>query len=324
MKKKYLVYDWRSLDKLNIKQIQDENNKHISAKKNKINIGKDWTFKTIIYLILIFYAIISLFPFFWSIFASFKDPYLLTSTGLNPFPESGKWTTENYKNLIYGPSEDYLSIWAQNTIIYATCSALLNATLNLLAGYALAQIAMKGKKLVVNYFLVSILVPSQATFLPTYFIYTKLGIIGDISTNAFMIAIIFSGMANIVLTFMARQFFISQSREMEESANIDGYRKISIFFRITLRKMLPLFATQFVLVFMGAWNNFLLFTLFAAGMPEKMTINAGITNIVGSMIDKEKGYGQLLAISNISFMPMILIYMVSLKIQLRGMSGGSK
>ena len=319
--KSYYINLTNKISDLEVRHEQEKTRQH---RKMIIAFGRDWSLKTIINLILIFYALISLFPFFWSLFASFKNPHLLSITGLNPFPKSGEWTLENYDNLLNGSAQEYISVWTYNTIVYSFSVAFLNATLNLLAGYALAQIAMKGKKIVVNYFLASILVPSQATFLPTFYIYTKLGIIGDISQNAFLAAIIFSGMANIVLTFMARQFFISQSKEMEEAAVIEGYNKIAIFFQITLRKMLPLFATQFVLVFMGAWNNFLLFTLFSVGDPERMTINAGITIIASTAIDKEIGYGQLIAISNLSFIPMILIYGISLRIQLRGMRGGNK
>lgn len=294
-----------------------------AKRKTKINSLKNLGFKTFAFGILIFYSIISLWPFIWSLFASFKDPYLLSLTGLNPIPKD--WTTVNYDSLFSGNSSGYLNLWIQNTLVYSLGISLLNATFNLLGGYALAQISMKGKKIVIWYFMVSILVPSQATFIPTYFIYARLGIVSDFMTpNMFIIVLMLSGMANIILTFMARQFFLTQTSEMEESARIEGYNQIQIFFKITLRKMLPLFSTQFVMVFMGSWNNFLAFQLYSAGDPQKMTINAGIVTLAQTALNKELGYGQSLAMSNLSFIPMFFIYSISLKIQLRGIRGGVK
>ncbi len=307
--------------------------KDLSKKENEIRTSR---FKTISFIknlfsqsfgysFLIFYVFISIVPFFWSFIVSFKNPHLLLITGINPFPSAGEWTTKNYTNLFSGAPSIYVNGWIMNTIVYAFGSSLLNATFNLLAGYALAQIAMKGKRLLMSYFLVSILIPSQATFLPTFYIFSKLGIISqNIGTSLFLFAVVFSGMANIILTFMARQFFLTQTSELEEAASMEGYTRIGVFFKITLRKMLPLFATQFVLVFMGAWNNYLTFTLYALGDPNKMTINTGILIVAKTTLDKEIGYGQMLAMSNISFIPMMFLYAISLKIQLRGIKGGNK
>ncbi|WKX02640.1 carbohydrate ABC transporter permease [Candidatus Mycoplasma mahonii] len=296
----------------------------IEAKNAKwINVSKLTFSKIGAYSILISYVFISVYPFFWALFTSFKDPHLLNITGLNPIPKM--WTTKNYTTLFNGAASDYIVPWMQNTIIYSLSSSLLNATLNLLGGYALAQIALKGKRIIMSYFMVSILVPSQATFVPTYYIFQKIGIIDiNISPNFFILMIVFSGMANIVLTFMARQFFMTQTNELEQAGSIEGYNRIQVFFKVTIRKMLPLFFTQIVLVFMGSWNNYLTFTLFATGDPNKMTINSGVLVIARTAIDKEVGYGQMLAMSNISFAPMMLIYLISLKVQLRGIKGGNK
>lgn len=283
-----------------------------------------WSSGSISYAVLIFWALICLFPFIWTMFSSFKNPYLISLQGINPFPK--EWTTVNYTSIFQNDTlSEFATTWITNSVTYSVITAVLNATFNIMGGFALAKIAMKGKGIVIYYFIVSILVPSQATFFPSFFILSKMGIISvDISSTAFLLAVVFSGMANIVLTFMARQFFLTQTSEMEEAAKMDGCSMLLVFVKITLRRMLPLFATQFVLVFMGSWNNFLTFQLYALGDFHKMTLNSGVYALAKSSIDKAVGYGQTLAISNISFIPMFAIYLVSLKIQLRGIKGGNK
>lgn len=295
-------------------------------RKKKINFIKNISSQTTSYIILSFFGLASIFPFFWSLLASFLDPHTISLRGIDVIPRSGEFTTINYDAIF---KNDLLSKqfqnWMFNSLFFSLGSAFLNATFNLLGGYSLAKISFKGKKKVFWYFMASILVPSQATMVPTFLVMYKMGFIGhDVSSTTFIIALLFSSMANIFGTIYAKQYFMAQTNELEEAAKMDGSSLIGTFFKISLPKMLPLFALSFLGTFMGSWNNYLLFTLFAGGDPNKMTVVSGLNILAKDRYDKEMAMGRALAATNVSFGPIFIVFFLTLKIQRRGIKGGNK
>lgn len=316
-----------------MKSIREISEEEINLRKLE-NSYKNKEKKSIISLIfgkiianglLICWALICLYPFLWALFSSLRPVPDMFTGGANIFEDSDSWSFYIYKSLFNDPSLE-MARWLGNTIIFSLVTAAFNCVFNILAGFALAKIGMKGKKAVIYYFMVSIMIPMQATIIPTFLIVSRMGLIHPyfVSDSMFFIVLVFSGMANIIMAFMARQFFMTQSNELEEAGLIEGYSPMQIFLKVTIRRMLPLVATQFVLVFMGSWNAFLIILLFAQGNSERLTLNPAILQLAKSSITASLGRAQALAVSNLSLAPMILIYFISLRIQMRGFKGGNK
>lgn len=314
-------------EKLSGVEIQNISTKLKSARKIKVQKAKkagSWSF---VHIALIFWLMVCLYPFIWSVFASFKDKYLIQTTGLNPFPKAGEWTLDNYRTIFdpEGAYAEYVPTWFVNSFVYTFVTASSNAFLAVLGGYALAGTRMKGKNVLLRYFLVSILIPVQATIIPTFFIFDRLGAVGaEGNYLLFLLMTTFSGAIGIHNTLLSRQFFLTQSKEMEEAGRMDGYSSFRVFTKVTFRKMLPLASTVFVMSFIGSWNNFFLFQLVASGDPYKMTLVSAIYYVAAGAQTQADGKALSLALSNISFVPIFIVYLFTLKIQIRGIKGGNK
>ncbi len=281
--------------------------------------------KIVLYIFLALYALISFYPLIWAMVSSFVDPDKLSSIGLWPVPKNAALTTENYKSLFGNPlTSQYASAWIATSFIYAFSNATINCFFNFLAGYALARISFKGRKFVIWYILVALMVPVQATQIPQLFILIKIGIINPYQSNfIWFLGILTTGMTSGVLIFMVRQFYVNQSASIEEAGMIDGLSRFKIFFKVSLRSMLPLLATQWAMIFIGSWNNFIMFTLWASGDPSRMTITAAF-NILADSKYGSAGTGRLLAATNLSILPVLAVYIISLKFQRKVMIDGEK
>ncbi|CAM9128079.1 carbohydrate ABC transporter permease [Mycoplasma marinum] len=288
---------------------------------NKINK----VIKLLLYFFLAAYALISFYPLFWALISSFVESDKLKGIGIWPIPAGSKLTTENYNSLFTNPlTKQYATSWLMTSVIYSLSNATINCFFNFLAGYALARISFKGRKIVIWYIIVALMIPVQATQVPQLYILIKLGFIDPYQSNfIWFIGILTTGMTSGVLIFMVRQFYVNQSASIEEAGMIDGLSRFKVFLKVSIRSMLPLLATQWAMIFIGSWNNFIMFTLWASGDPTRMTITAAF-NILADSKYGSSGTGRLLAATNLSILPVLAVYVISLKFQRKVMIDGEK
>lgn len=309
----------------------DVRNKRLRYESNKSTNIKKWiraNSKVIIYTLLIAWLIASIFPFAWAFIASFNHYPNMSKIGINPIPKDG-WTTENFKFLFNDElTRSHISKWLVNSLVFSILSAILNVVFNFLAGYALARIAFRGKKLYLWYMIAGMIIPGQVTQVPQLIILIKMGVIGDKATDAiFFAGIIFTAMTSASWVFMVRQFYLNIGPSTEEAGQLDGLSTFGVFWRISLRQMVPLMATMFAIIFMGCWNNFVMFTLWSGGSADRMNMVAGLTT-VGKQASTIGGPNQALAVTlaatNIAVIPVLITYFASLYFQRKQVIEGEK
>lgn len=295
--------------------------------KNKLKINKriNLGFKIALYLFLILYALVSLYPLIWALLASLIDPNFIKSLGMNPVPKGASLSFGNYRSLFTNPlTREFAGAWIINSMIYSIMNATINCFFNFLAGYALARISFKGKKFIIWYIIVAMMVPVQATQIPQLFILIKLGIIDPYQSNfLWLLGVLSTGMTSGVLIFMVRQFYINKSSSIEEAGLIDGLSRFKVFWKVSLRSMMPLLATQWAMIFIGSWNNFIMFTLWASGDPSRMTLTAAFQTLADNKYGNA-GAGRMLAAANLAIIPVLVVYLGSLHFQRKVMVDGEK
>lgn len=280
--------------------------------------------RTFVHIILVFWAFISMFPFIWAFIASFNSPSELADIGINPIPDN--WTTGNYVEIF---SNNYLKdnfgTWFANGMIFAVLTASLNVFFNFLAGYGLARIHFKGKNLVLWYFIVGMMIPGQICQWPQLVILVKMGFMdANVPTAIWFIGITFTGMTSAMFVFLIRQVFLTRGNSAEEAATMDGLSTFGAFFKISLRMMIPLMATQWAMIFMGSWNNFVQFVLWSGGRDDRMNLVSAFGQIGGAFNDPNLARGVTLAASNLSIIPPLLVYLGSLYFQKKTLIEGEK
>ncbi|ODN29925.1 carbohydrate ABC transporter permease [Fervidobacterium thailandense] len=266
------------------------------------------------YVILIIYAIATLFPFSWAILISLTPITYIDDAGnergvnifdwppklrLLPRPSAfgAPLTLRNYR-LIFEVVPLYRR-WLLNTVIYAGVLTLGNVILNSLGGYAFARLNFPLKNFWFTLFLALMMVPGQVTLIPQYNMLVRFGLINTY-TGLFL-----PKLTSIFGLFMMRQFFLNFPKELEEAARIDGSGIIRTYFRIVLPNALPAISALSIYTFLGAWNDFQ-WPLIIMSSKENYTLTLGLNFFRSSYYT----YWQyMMAASIFMTVPMIIIFL---------------
>lgn len=264
------------------------------------------TIKKLLYIVLIFYAAVTLLPFIWALSSSFKTFADISSGSMNFFPKH--FTFDNYTKIF--KISEYFPRWFFNSALIAIVGTLLNLIFNSMSGYALARFKFPGKKGIFFMILAVLMIPFQVTMIPTYLILSKIGWLDTYQ------GLIIPGMVNATFIFMMRQFFINFPKELEEAAAIDGLSKFGTFFKIVLPLARPALAAQAIFVFMGFWNDFLR-PLIVMSDPSMYTLTVGLNSFKGQHFTY---WNYIMSASMISTIPLLILYIVFNRFFIKGVS----
>lgn len=257
----------------------------------------DWRslgLQSMLYSVLVLYAIVTLIPFAWALSASFKPLSEIVSGESNLIPR--QFTLENYQQIF--TQEPLFLRWLFNSVTIALSVTLFNLIFNSMAGYALARLRFRGRNFWFLLILAVLAVPSQVTLIPMFLILKSFGWL-----NSYQ-GMIVPSMINATFIFMMRQFFLNFPRELEEAAALDGLSRFGTFWRIVLPLAKPALAAQAIFVFMGSWNNFLLPVVILFD-PEMFTLPLGLNTFKGQYLSY---WNYIMAASMVFTLPVLLIY----------------
>ena len=183
--------------------------------------------KAFLYIFLIIVSFIMIYPYLWSLSASFKtDQQLYSGNPLDLLPKP--WSLVNFRNVLTRlPFLRFLI----NSFFLSTIVPFFMIMISTLAGYSFARLNFKGKNVIFFFLLALMMMPGHITLIPNYALVRMLGWIDKYI--ALIIPQIFS--AGIVFNlFIMRQFFLSFPKELEDAAIIDGCSRFRIFWQIFL------------------------------------------------------------------------------------------
>lgn len=262
------------------------------------------------HVLLLFFSISMLVPFFWMILTAFKS--LTEATSVNPFVILPKeWRPDAFREVMN--NINFLILY-KNTLLmifWRVVCAVLTATM---AGYALGRLNFPGKNFVFYLLLFQMMVPSQIFIIPQYVMISKLEL------NNTMFALVFPGLVTAFGTFLLRQSYMALPKDMEEAARLDGCNIPQTFLYV----MAPL--TRSAMVALGIFTALfaykdLMWPMIVNPSPEAMTLSAALAKMQGQYIVK---FPELMAASLIASIPMIIIYLLFQKHFIQGIatSGG--
>jgi multiple sugar transport system permease protein len=143
--------------------------------------------------------------------------------------------------------------WLRNTLLYSIVSAGGAALLAAMAGYGFAKFDFRGKNLLFWIVLGSVMVPTTALAIPTYLLFSKIGL----TNNPF--SIILPSLVNPFGIYLMRIYAEgSVPSDLMEAARIDGAGEFRIFRQIAFRLLAPGFVTVLLFSFVATWNNYFL------------------------------------------------------------------
>lgn len=208
----------------------------------KIKSSTIFNFFTYGFLILL--SIVILYPLYFTVIASFSDPYEVVSGNV-------MFWVKGFNINSYAEVFKNKEIWIgyRNGIAYTVFGTMLNLLLTIPAAYALSKKFLWKRNLVTSYFLITMYF--SGGLLPTYIQVKSLGLLNKPYT-----LIILGGLSVYNLVVARTYFQTSIPESLYEAAEIDGCSQFGQFFRIALPLAKPIVAVITLYYAVGRWNNF--------------------------------------------------------------------
>lgn len=262
------------------------------------------------YFILVIFAIITLFPFYWMVASSLKSGFEVIQTPPTMVPNKFLW--ENYKVAIeMAPFARYFI----NTIIVTALSIISTVTISILSAFAFSHLEFKGRDFIFSLFLASMMIPGEVLIVTNFRTISSLGWIDTYQ------ALFVPYMANVLYIYMLREFFLKIPKQLYFAAKVDGASDWKFLWRVMVPMAKPSIITICILVGINSWNAFL-WPLLVTNNDNMRLLANGLT-----AFQSEAGnqYELLMAASTIITMPIIVVYVFLHKKIMRGISiGGVK
>jgi len=264
--------------------------------------------RVFLYVFLVFYLFMSLFPILWMGITSFKthdEIYTIPPTWI---PE--KPTLRNYvESLQDRPFGTYVF----NSLYVAIAVVGLSVVCSVLGGYGLARFSFKGSRAVFGAILSSRLIPPIALVVPFNMIMIKLGLIDRLES----LIVCYTFFIMPFLVWIMKGFFESIPQDLYDAARVDGASKMKTFFFILLPITRPGIFAGAILSFLFSWNEF----LFALTLTRKnaMTVPIGIVRYFDEYID----WGLIAGSTVIAIIPAIIFILFFQRYIVSGITAGA-
>lgn len=252
----------------------------------------------LIYIILILGGIIMVGPLIWMVSTSLKDKMGVFQLPPQWIPNPIRW--DAYKRL-FSLSEMYAGF--KNTIIVSFTVTIIGSITSSVAAFSFAKLRLPFKNVIFLILLIALMVPYPAVMIPQFMIFSKIGWVDTLKP------LIVPGLfGNITMIFFLKQYLQSVPDSVIESAKIDGAGYTKIFTSIIFPLIRPAVAAQFILWFMGAWNDYLA-PLIYLNSPEKQTLQVVIANLSATYAT-QTDYPLIMAMSFIALLPVLIIFLI--------------
>ena len=221
-------------------------------------------------LIAIIIILVILFPFYYVLMTSFKPGSTFYTGSIIP----KEITFDNYINLL--KNSNFL-IWVKNSSILGFFSATLSVSITMFGGFAFSRLRFPGKKYGILFLMIIQMLPTSVAMV-AYF--KMLQIVGLLNSLTGLVLIL--GFGNAAFgTWIIRNYLNSIPKEMDEAAFIDGASYWKTFWKILFPLMTPILATQFILTFIGVYNEYM-FSVLLLFDPSKYPVGVGIKGFISS------------------------------------------
>jgi multiple sugar transport system permease protein len=259
-------------------------------------------------VVIAFMLFWALGPVAWMVLTSIKpDTLVAASPPVWVFPP----TLSNYLGLL--ASVDFQRYLA-NTMIVATVTSALAATIGFLSAYAFTRFHFRGSTFLPLFYLVVRMVPRITLVLPLYVIFTQLHLL---NTRAALI-VSYTTFALPFGIWMMIGFLKELPIDLEEAAAVDGCNRWQILQKVVVPLAAPGIATTAIFAFLLGWNEFL-FSLILAG-PDSRTLPVLIASF-----DSDRGilWGQFSAAAVAIMLPVAAFAMLLQRRIVSGLTMGA-
>jgi putative chitobiose transport system permease protein len=264
-----------------------------------------------LYIILTCVAIVTVFPFLWVFFTSFKGP---TDAVFSVPPQL----------IPHDPTlANYIRVWNFlpvgrffiNSIVVTLSVVFLNTLFTSLAAYPLAKMKFTGKNTIFYLLLITYIIPSALTAIPSYILAVRV-----FHYYNHIQAAVLPYLATVFNIFLLRQAYKGVPDDLIDAGHVDGASEFRIWWNIVIPIIRPSLATVAIITFVEQWNNFFWPSLVLPTMTNK-TLQVGLVALQGAFVSDSRGIAAGVVMTVV---PMIIFFLALQKQFIRGLTGAVK
>ena len=277
------------------------------------------------YVLLTVLSIIWVLPILFVVLTSFRAEGGSYKTYIWP----KGFTLDNYKELVMGVNSKItggtnidFTRWFLNTLVIAIFSTLLSAFFVLCVSYVMSRLRFKMRKGFMNIAMILGMFPGFMSMIAVYYILKGLGLLETGTLTQLSLVLVYSGGAGLGF-YMAKGFFDTISRSIDEAAYIDGATKWDTFTKITIPLSKPIITYTLLTSFMGPWVDYIFAKVIMGNDTKYYTIAIGLW----TMLEKEYVdyyYTQFYAGCVLISIPIALVFLLSQRCYVEGVAGAVK
>ncbi|MBQ6697278.1 MAG: carbohydrate ABC transporter permease [Lachnospiraceae bacterium] len=271
------------------------------------------TRNTIIYVLLTFWAIVVLFPFYWMVLTSVKS-YSAYNSEFIPQLFTLSPTMQNYVDAFTKVS---LAKYFGNTLIFTLITTALMLVVTVLAAFAFARLEFKGKDMLFTLFLSLMMIPNELVIITNYVTITNLDM-----RNTFM-GLILPSVTSVFYIYLLKENFAQIPNELYYAAKVDGTSDLKYLLKVMVPICKPTIITITILKVIECWNSYV-WPRLVTDDEAYFLVSNGIQEIRENGFGRENIPAMMAAVVVIS-VPLIVLFLIFHKKIMEGVSrGGTK
>ena len=269
----------------------------------------------ITYALILFLALIVVFPFYWMIITSLKMNEEIIQTKQTFFPTIVMWS-----NYVYVFSQFDFGTYMWNTIVVAIFSTIGTLLTTIFAAFAFARLNFKGREPLFMVFLMTMMIPGEMMVISNYITVASFGWVGENATliDAYA-AMIVPFWVSVFYIYLLRQNFKQIPNELYLASKVDGKSDWNYLWKVMVPLAAPTLISITILKFMGTWNSYVWPNLVTANNESYRLISNGLRG--SSFVDAESGrteYGYQMAATVLVTVPLFLLFVFFRKYIMKG------
>lgn len=273
---------------------------------------------TICHIILSILGIIWILPIIYVVLISFRKE---TGSYKSYIIPKG-FTLDNFINLLTPTSQLDYTRWFFNTLIIAFFSTIISAFMILCVSFCMSRLRFKMRKPLMNIALILGMFPGFMSMIAVYYILKGLGFLETGLLKQIALVMVYSGGSGLGF-YIAKGFFDTIPLAIDEAAYIDGATKWDTFLKITIPLSKPVITYTLITTFMAPWVDYIFAKVIMGNDIKHYTIAIGLW----TMLEKEyveTFYTQFYAGCVLISIPIAILFLITQKYYVEGISGGVK
>ncbi|KQW08432.1 ABC transporter permease [Leifsonia sp. Root4] len=280
-----------------------------------------WIGRALVAIVLLSFIAFFIVPIIWLILAPTKSNNQLLLEG--PFSFGSIDQLVANWNELFAFGSGVFATWIGNSVFYSVTALIITLIVSVPAGYALALIEFKGRRLLLVTTLIVMLIPNTALVLPIFLELSAVRLIG--SPLAVILPFSFFPFG-VYLTYI--YFSTAISRDLLNAARIDGAGELRVFGKIAMPLATPVIALVGFFSFVASWNNYFLPFLVVGG--QKIPVQVGLSNLLANVPAFNPTTASSIVIqlptlalaTLLSVAPILIIFLFAQRFLVEGMTAG--